>query len=156
MFVGFLVLTLGSHHCYYFCPDWVPISDGHSCQDRKVSWLLWGQEICTLSANVSRVISICHSLHLHSLSTVTSCTSEPLVLGVYPEFRLLSLWRCSSQRAAKVPLMLLLPSHCLPLTQLCTCLLCGASSLFLLKCGIWNKILPEDVSAATKPNYTGG
>lgn len=116
VFVGFLVLRLGSHHCYYFCPDWVPISDGHSCQDRKVSWLLWGQEICTLSTNVSHVLSTRRSLHLLDLSTLM-CTSGPWVLGVYPEFRLLPLWRCSSQRAPKVPLMFLLPSRGLPQTQ---------------------------------------
>lgn len=92
---------------------------------------------------------------LHDLSTLM-CTSEPLVPGVYPEFRLLPLWPCSSQRAPEVRLMLLLPSRGLPQTQLCACLLCLASSLFLLKCGIWNKILPEDVSAATKPNSTEG
>lgn len=84
MFVLFLDLGLRSGHfyCYFlffflFGPDWVPISDGHSCQCRKTK--IVSPETRTLSFVQSgrvSIESICRSVHLAVIMHV----SEPLVL----------------------------------------------------------------------------
>ena len=97
-----LVLGLGSNHLYlfiYFCPVWVPVSDGHSCQCGKMQLSLQGPEFCKL---VSLVQAHRVQLWIHTrppFSSLSSCCdciciSGPLALWVYPKSRLGHLWVC--------------------------------------------------------------